>query len=78
MTSYGELLRRARIRKGESLRSAARWLGCSPTHMSDVERGNRGPFGKSTTVVMARYYGTDEHKLCAAARRYILKSWEGR
>jgi transcriptional regulator with XRE-family HTH domain len=54
-----QLLRAARERRGESLRSAARELGVAPSHLSRVEAGDR-QLSDEMRRRANRYYGISD------------------
>ncbi len=65
---FGTALRTARQQAGRTLADVAQLLDVSIAYLSDVERGNRRPFGHARIVRIAEFLNTDPTPLlCAAA-----------
>jgi len=64
---FGELLRKMRRKADKTLGDVARLLGISVVYVSDVERGNRKPFGNERIVQIAKFLGEDASPLIEAA-----------
>jgi transcriptional regulator with XRE-family HTH domain len=69
MKRFGELLRDARRKAGKTLGDVARLLGISVVYLSDVERGNRKPFGRDRVLAIAEFLQTNPGELLRAASR---------
>lgn len=61
-TAVGDLLRRLRTERGQSLRGAARDLGVDPSYLSKVERGQK-PLPEGLRRQVSDYYDTDSDRL---------------
>ncbi len=64
---FGDALRRARQNAGKTLGDVARLLEVSVVYVSDVERGNRRPFGNERILRLAKFLNVDSAPLIAAA-----------
>ena len=64
---FGAALRAARREAGKRLSDVADLLGVSVVYVSDVERGNRRPFGNDRILRVTHYLKTDAARLIAAA-----------
>ena len=64
---FGAALRAARREAGKRLSDVADLLGVSVVYVSDVERGNRRPFGNDRILRVTNYLKTDAAPLIAAA-----------
>ena len=64
---FGDTLRRTRQQAKRTLGDVARQLGVSVVYVSDVERGNRRPFGNERILKIARFLEADPAPLIAAA-----------
>ena len=64
---FGDALRRTRHDAEKTLGDVAKLLGVSVVYVSDVERGNRRPFGNERILKVARFVKTDPATLIAAA-----------
>ncbi len=64
---FGDALRKARHRAKKTLGDIAKLLDVSVVYISDVERGNRRPFGNERIIKIARFVKTDPAPLIAAA-----------
>ncbi len=64
---FGDVLRRTRQNAGKTLGDVATLLDVSVVYVSDVERGNRRPFGNERILKIARLLKTDPIPLIAAA-----------
>ena len=64
-TRAGDLLRRAREERHESLRQAAASLTVAPSHLSRLERGEKGA-SEELLRRAARYYGLKPSELGAS------------
>lgn len=62
------LLRELRERQGKSLREAAVNLGVAPSHLSRLERGEKGP-SADLAERAANYYGMSAELMALAAGR---------
>jgi transcriptional regulator with XRE-family HTH domain len=61
-TAVGDLLRKFRNERGQSLRGAARDLGVDPSYLSKVERGQK-PLPEALRDRVTDYYDTDPDQL---------------
>ena len=68
---FGDTLRRIRQKAEKTLGDVARLLDVSVVYVSDVERGNRRPFGNERILKVARLLEADPAPLIAAA--YVEK-----
>jgi transcriptional regulator with XRE-family HTH domain len=66
--SVAELLRRMRVERGHSLRTAAKDLGVDPSYLSRVESGARS-VSEGFEARVSNYYGLDRDLLDLAAGR---------
>lgn len=66
---FGEALRRMRRDAGKTLGDLARLLGVSVVYVSDVERGNRRPFGKERILAIGKFLKVDPVELLTVADR---------
>lgn len=66
------VLRAKRQEKGLSVRQMAAKLGCTPTHISDIERGNRQPGPYFMPNFLAAYGLTEDEAFRKVAVRYTL------
>jgi len=64
---FGDQLRDLRRQKDKTLGDVARVLGVSVVYLSDVERGNRKPFGRDRVVQIAEYLEVAPDQLLRAA-----------
>ena len=64
---FGDVLRRARHDAEKTLGDVARLLGVSVVYVSDVERGNRRPFGNERILKIANFLDADPAPLITAA-----------
>ena len=64
---FGDTLRKTRQKAKRTLGDVARMLGVSVVYVSDVERGNRRPFGNERILKVARFLEADPAPLIAAA-----------
>lgn len=64
---FGDALRRNRHDAEKTLGDVAELLGVSVVYVSDVERGNRGPFSNERIIKVAELVNTDPAPLIAAA-----------
>lgn len=64
--AVGDLLRRLRTERGQSLRGAAKDLGVDPSYLSKVERG-RKPLPETLRDRVTDYYDADPDFLAAAS-----------
>ena len=64
---FGDTLRRTRQSAEKTLGNVAKMLGVSVVYVSDVERGNRRPFGNERILKIADYLKTDPVPLISAA-----------
>ena len=64
---FGTALRTARQQAGRTLADVAQLLDVSIAYLSDVERGNRRPFGNARIVRIAEFLNTDPTPLLCAA-----------
>ena len=64
---FGESLRRTRQNAKKTLGDVARLLQVSVVYVSDVERGNRRPFGNERILKVASFLNADPAPLIAAA-----------
>ena len=64
---FGEALRRARRNAEKTLGDVAKLLDVSVVYVSDVERGNRRPFGNERILKVAKFVKADPAPLIAAA-----------
>ena len=67
MREFGELIRKARQKKGISLRSLGDLLGYSAPYLSDVENGRRNPFPEDRWKGVADLLGLDMSEMRMAA-----------
>lgn len=68
-TSFGEMLREARVKKGVSLRSLAAELKITPSYLSDIENDRRVP-SEDVLQLLALLLGLDFDDLMAQAGRF--------
>ncbi len=66
MSRVGKLIRKARAKRGWSLREAAKRAACSHVYIGEIERGNRG--------VSAERAITLAEALCIP-REYMQSAW---
>ena len=64
---FGDALRKSRHDAEKTLGDVANLLGISVVYMSDVERGNRGPFSNERILKVAEFVNTDPAPLITAA-----------
>jgi transcriptional regulator with XRE-family HTH domain len=64
--AVGDLLRKLRKERGQSLRGAAKDLGVDPSYLSKVERGQK-PLPETLRDRATDYYETDEDQLTVAS-----------
>ena len=64
---FGDALREQRRNANKTLGDVARLLGVSVVYVSDVERGNRRPFGNERILKIAKFIQADPAPLIAAA-----------
>lgn len=64
--TVAQLLKAARVRRGESLRRAAESLGVDPSHLLRVESGAKPPSLELQSVA-SDYYGIDRDQLALAS-----------
>ena len=64
---FGDTLRRTRQSAEKTLGDVAKMLGVSVVYVSDVERGNRRPFGNERILKVANFLETDPAPLISAA-----------
>ena len=64
---FGDALRRTRHDAKKTLGDIAKLLGVSVVYVSDVERGNRRPFGNERILKIAKFVETDPAPLISAA-----------
>ena len=64
---FGDLLRKLRRKANKTLGDVARLLDVSVVYVSDVERGNRKPFGNERLIQIAELIGEDPTLLIEAA-----------
>jgi transcriptional regulator with XRE-family HTH domain len=67
MNAFGNLIRRARSRRGMTLETLARYLGCSVQYLSDVERGQCPPLAPQKMRIAAQVLGLDQQELDVVA-----------
>ena len=65
-TDIASLLRDLRLKKGESLRSAARGLGVDPSHLARVEAGDK-PLSLTLGQRVTDYYNVEPDHVYVAA-----------
>jgi transcriptional regulator with XRE-family HTH domain len=63
--AVGDLLRKLRTERGQSLRGAARDLGVDPSYLSKVERGQK-PLPETLKDQVTDYYDADPDQLDVA------------
>lgn len=66
---FGDLLRKLRRNADRTLGEVAKEIGVSIVYLSDVERGNRKPFGTDRLIEIASYLNADAAMLIGAADR---------
>lgn len=66
---FGDALRRMRRDAEKTLGDLARLLGVSVVYVSDVERGNRRPFGKERILAIGKFLKVDPGELLTIADR---------
>jgi transcriptional regulator with XRE-family HTH domain len=64
---FGDALRKARRNAEKTLGDVAKLLDVSVVYVSDVERGNRRPFGNERILKVAKFLKTDAAPIIAAA-----------
>ena len=64
---FGDALRSERRNAGKTLGDVAKLLGVSVVYVSDVERGNRRPFGNERILKIAKFLEAEPAPLIAAA-----------
>ena len=64
---FGDALRSEGRNAGKTLGDVAKLLGVSVVYVSDVERGNRRPFGNERILKIAKFLEAEPAPLIAAA-----------
>jgi transcriptional regulator with XRE-family HTH domain len=67
--SFGNTLRRLRLKAGVGLRELARLIDKSAGYMSDVEQDNVPPPSEEVILTIAGVLNTDKNELLKAARK---------
>ena len=70
------VLRARREAMGISVRTMAGRLSCTPTHLSDIERGNRNPGRYLLPVLLDAYGLSEDEAFYRVAVRYELRPKE--
>ncbi|MCB0396841.1 MAG: helix-turn-helix transcriptional regulator [Flavobacteriales bacterium] len=65
MESIGELIRKLRVQKGETLRTVATHLGVDVAVLSKIERGQRWA-NRQQVLKLARYFEADRDEMLVA------------
>lgn len=68
--TFGEVLRRLRLRNDLSVRALARRANCGKTHVSDLENGRRNP---SLTVATALDRALRANGELLASKRFLIR-----
>jgi len=68
--TFGQLFRRLRNEKGNTLKQVAEYLGVSVTYISDVERTARAPFTRERIRVAAEFLDVHPNQLFTCAAEY--------
>ena len=69
MATFGQTVKKLRLRKEYGLREFARKVGISATYLSKMERGLDPPPAEDKIINMAGLLGADQNELLALAKK---------